>query len=50
MSLAPIAAVEYLEAAVPFTINHGLVMTIAETRFGEHDEPVVRFPGGPETL
>jgi hypothetical protein len=28
--LASAAAAEYLEAAVPFTINHGLVMTIAE--------------------
>jgi hypothetical protein len=28
--LAPTAAVEYLEAAVTFTINHGLVMTIVE--------------------
>ena len=30
MWLAPIAAIEYLEAALAFTSNHGLGMTIAQ--------------------
>jgi hypothetical protein len=40
MWLAPIAAVEYLEAAPPLVSNHGLVRAIAQARF---DEPAGRL-------
>ena len=48
LRLARVAAVEKLEAAVPFTINHGLFMTIAELDMTNMTESVARFPGGPK--
>jgi hypothetical protein len=50
MSLAPIAAVEYLEAAVPFTINHVLVMTIAELDLTNMTNRFRGFPMARNTL